>query len=104
MTIFKEGIAERQIVDKNFPPYLTEYVKAWGWPFEFIIDNPNTDNINNIGIEDKILFVVLFVDWLVIFILLISLSIIIGIIGKLCRKFKSNKGNPADQTAARFGG
>ncbi len=88
LTLIHKSTSQRQVVDPDFPKYSSEFVKSWGWPLAFIVDNPKKNNLGNIGVEDKVFFGPLLIDWFLIFISLLLLVGMINILRNCCCKFK----------------
>ena len=88
-SIISQNYSQRQLVDSDTPIGMTASVLSWGWPFQYLIDDPNEPNYGSRGVEDKVLLVPFIIDWLVFMVL--SLAVVGGImcIGKMWPSSKS---------------
>ena len=80
LTFFRKTVVLRQRVDPDWEPAASHFVEARGWPLAFVADDPQALNVGRIGLEDKIFWTSLVLDWVTILLLVSLLWIVISFV------------------------
>lgn len=55
VSLCNRGACNRSVVDPTVPSNTTETVSAWGWPLQYLVDEPGRPPVGKPGQEDRLL-------------------------------------------------